>query len=95
MQTSAQKSILLGQQIESDSLMYGKSFFPWSYGKMGRKLNLWPFLDPQLWPEESYELGSVPLSFRPSIRKNSACVVVDDTAGFFEKNFLAPKIGQR
>ena len=62
---------------------------------MGPKLDLWFFLDPQLWPEESYELGSVPLSFHPSIQKNSACVVVDDTAGFFEKNSFAPKIGQR
>ena len=72
-----------------------EKFFPWSCGKMGPKLNLWSFLDHQLWPEESYELGSVPLSFHPSIRKNSACVAVDDTAGFFEKKFLAPKNGPK
>ena len=63
------------------------------------------FLDPQLWPEGSYELGSV----RPSgsflgigslvfsetqhgVR--GPCLVVRDRAGFFLKKSFCPKNGE-
>ena len=68
------------------------------------------FLDPRLWPEGSYELGSALPSFRPSVgsflgigslvfseTQHSVrwpCLVVRDRAGFFLKNLFAQKMGK-
>ena len=68
------------------------------------------FLDPRLWPEGSHELGSVYLSFGPSLLLSGSFLgigllvfsqhgvrglcVLRDRAGFLLKKFFVPKNGE-